>query len=195
MLPCSSASRRAEGKGESHGQQNLDKRRTILLFLHVSRLAILALRTYLLPVSIRDPRYAYADTCVIPMDPISTISTPHYLFHVHVHSCTFPRVSAHGMSPHMGRSLTAAVARVSLLGPTAVGRRGHATVRGAYVVLLFSRMAEPYQTLYTTCSPTHMLYTHGPVQGSIAHFTRVLSRREKCKMQAIVNLYSFTARR
>ena len=107
MLPCSSASRRAEGKGESHGQQNLDKRRTILLFLHVSRLAILASRTYLWPVSIRDPRYAYADTCVIPMDPISTISTPHYLSHVHAHSCTFPRVSAHGMSPHMGRSLTA----------------------------------------------------------------------------------------
>ena len=38
------------------------------------------------------------------------------------------------------------------------------TVQCAYVVLLFSRMAEPYQTLYTTCSPTHGLYTHGPVQ-------------------------------
>ena len=32
MLPCSSASRRAEGKGESHGKHNLGKRRTILLF-------------------------------------------------------------------------------------------------------------------------------------------------------------------
>ena len=45
------------------------------------------------------------------------------------------------------------------------GRRGHAhrtvCVRGAAVL---SRMAEPYQTLYTTCSPTHGLYTHGPVQ-------------------------------
>ena len=52
-------------------------------------LRILASRTYLWPVSIRDPRYAYADTCVIPMDPISTISTPHDLSHVHVHLCTF----------------------------------------------------------------------------------------------------------
>ena len=44
--------------------------------------------------------------------------------------------------------------------------------RGAYVVLLFSRMAEPYQTLYTTCSPTHGLYTHGPVQSSSLLYTQ-----------------------
>ena len=54
--------------------------------------------------------------------------------------------------------------RVLAFGPTAVDAAGMRNVRGAYVVLLSSRMAGPYQTLYTTCSPTHGLYTHGPVQ-------------------------------
>ena len=47
-----------------------------------------------------------------------------------------------------------------------------------YVVLLSSRMAEPYQTLYTTCSPTHGLYTHGPVQSPSLLY-------KKCKPYAI----------
>ena len=49
---------------------------------------------------------------------------------------------------------------------------GVRTVQCAYVVLLFSRMAKPYQTLYITCSPTHMHYTHGPVQSSSLLYTQ-----------------------
>ena len=67
-----------------------------------------------------------------------------------------------------------------MLGPTAVDAAGMRTVQCAYVVLLFSRMAEPYQTLYTTCSPTHGLYTHGPVQSPSLLY-------KKCKRLVMFN--------